>query len=1780
MGSSTPRAFPMDVEDRGDGIEQASRTFDFVCLAFPNGYHTSQNTFDEQIMEEVKKQVQIAMVMSAGGGGVQGTTQLPVPQFGPPNDLQPRETDNVDAKAPVDLLVQGMRVPRSWLLCPNLLVKLEWLYVAEQTIGAMSDSAAQWYERTLSCAKEAYTRYQLASPLERLSVAPRMAPELLEPKWVRLDGKVMSLILNAMPKAVKEDAVTHRVSSVAMVLYRLHVLYSPGGIAERTAILKHLEGVSAGDAVVDVIAALRKWKRQLTRSQEMHPEMSFRLSLARNELQLQSRPTNESVMKFYDHLLAEMQQALPTKWAMKGSSGEAPKIKAIGAGTGEVDSVFLLDGGSEGCGYDYCDSEFQTFMKEVNTMLQRMTRLNRLEVVKPVAPRLRRWMDSWALLDSDQTVQVQLADGQSVALQQNRAGTLMPVKDSVLERGDGLTTIVPLGTLVQELNCTVSWDKRGLRVRHPEHGELVMHVSGSCPFIGETRALELIGEIEARKLEQLKANTLETQMRVLGIEAETTFETKLTEYRRTGKRADGLGALMAKDSLFGELTESQRCELVQDIDLSDAAGVWYLKALPIKRSLRRRLLGSQWIVNLCAGSGDRSDFKALEEEGLALLELDIKKSKAFNLRGPSHAYRALLWAAMRGQLEGLMGSPPRSEGDGELVKKQFLLWWLARVASDELELRRPYFVMTMPVNSALWTSSVWAQARELAMKFRWTTSGMTRCVTNLPTNLGNVPWERRGPEGQLEWKSWRDGPNMFVKGTHRITNGLIPPGDSHPVLSGAPGPEMVEANKLDDSVDMDGVFEVEVEEAVPPVGDLDREEMDRLNEQYNELVSTCKSRQMDWKFSGYILIGLLSFAMEGCVNGSWNGAQTPQQNGRAESTVKFVKAEARLLMTTAKLPKQTWPLAMMYATHKQRHLALGRTEELPTFGTPVYVRTKVYGRAGKYDVDNKWAPGAYVGPSEDVQHGHVVRFPDGTFVTSLHLKKALVNADELVDLEPREIEVPLPERRVRGKTRLAKLFGVHPLTVEEEQAENEAKKLFQLNDWSVEAVLRLYDYLKAIQGHRLAGRAASSQGSSWYTGTFVHGGVAGLRSSTTRLKWCTRYLVEAAKKINGHSEFTALGLMENMDIGYHKDSHNEVDSWNVVTLLHAPECGGDIWVEHEELDPRFAEWKQVARKTWKKGFAHRLEVGQPFKFHPRRWHEVQPWTGRRVILVTYTPRINKLHYMDRDVLEFMGFEGEHLIHNNGVQNSNAIHNNGVQTSDVIHNNGVQNSDVIHNNGVQNSDVIHNNGVQNSDVIHNNGVQNSDVIHNNGVQNSDVIHNNGGVQGGDCENNHIELHLLRSPEGSNKELLDDVLLAMAEDQDQLLEDLQERSDRLRWMIEEEEILAEERRRAGQQISDDVDHVRAYLDDMIEEVSKLKAASSSRDVEACLRALNGVEEPDYEKLLSELEGDLEVVHTVPLNQVRAALDNWVEALEKEVKQLLDGTLRPIPLTKARELERQGLLRLVPSKGVFTLKPPLVKGKKVRRKFRLVLCGNYVERDDDTFDLYAGGVSADTVRLCLSYACHRRWRGGTSDVTGAFLLAEWPQHLARYAIFPPRILVEAGFASAEDAWEVIRPLYGLRGSPSIWAKHRTDRLREAKIPYKGRTIVLVQSTADPELWMAYDEDSTLRATGGLLALLITYVDDLFYLAERSLVEALHEWVQKEWPCSALEWADGEQGTRYPGMEIKQTEDCSFELSQEGYIRELLRSYGLEEAVDTKLPCPREWLADDGSEEENFHS
>ena len=401
-------------------------------------------------------------------------------------------------------------------------------------------------------------------------------------------------------------------------------------------------------------------------------------------------------------------------------------------------------------------------------------------------------------------------------------------------------------------------------------------------------------------------------------------------------------------------------------------------------------------------------------------------------------------------------------------------------------------------------------------------------------------------------------------------------------------------------------------------------------------------------------------------------------------------------------------------------------------------------------------------------------------------------------------------------------------------------------------------------------------------------------------------------------------------------------------------------------------------------------------------------------------------------------------------------------------------------------------------------------------------------------------------------------------------MEERAARLRDLLEEEEIMVEQAHRLGRNVRDELGDAREfvcrYLDDVHKQLMQFQQLREGVFLKAARSAEEGNNAIDYEKLLEELEGDLDVIHTVPLEQVKCVLQKWAEAIKKEVTSLFgSGTLVKISYQQAKAMERDGAIKIVPAKCVFTLKPPTSKGGKCKRKCRMVICGNYITKDDagEQMSLYASGTSSDVLRLALTVASSRTWLAAIADVTSAFLLAEWPEEMPRYALVPPKVIRDSMECST-DLWMVQRPLYGLRESPVIWSEFRNAKLREIKVVVRGRCLGLKQLQSESELWLLRDEQ-----TQEIYGILVVYVGDLMYLAERDVVIQLHEQIKALWPTSELEWVGFERAVRYLGVEIKQDPSSkAFSISQQAYIAELLRAHNMQDPMHTQLPVPREWI------------
>ena len=128
--------------------------------------------------------------------------------------------------------------------------------------------------------------------------------------------------------------------------------------------------------------------------------------------------------------------------------------------------------------------------------------------------------------------------GDSADVVQNRRGRPAPATTD-------LQTISPLGALVQSLNCDFTWSNRkGLVVKHPVLGVLKTGVSKSaCPIIQESKALQLIAELEGKKLRTFEREIQAIESQLCALQSPLDPFKAVQRYAASGDRRDMLAML-------------------------------------------------------------------------------------------------------------------------------------------------------------------------------------------------------------------------------------------------------------------------------------------------------------------------------------------------------------------------------------------------------------------------------------------------------------------------------------------------------------------------------------------------------------------------------------------------------------------------------------------------------------------------------------------------------------------------------------------------------------------------------------------------------------------------------------------------------------------------------------------------------------------------------------------------------------------------------------------------------------------------------------------------------------------------------------------------------------------------------------------------------------------------------------------------------------------------------------------------------------------------------------
>ena len=340
---------------------------------------------------------------------------------------------------------------------------------------------------------------------------------------------------------------------------------------------------------------------------------------------------------------------------------------------------------------------------------------------------------------------------------------------------------------------------------------------------------------------------------------------------------------------------------------------------------------------------------------------------------------------------------------------------------------------------------------------------------------------------------------------------------------------------------------------------------------------------------------------------------------------------------------------------------------------------------------------------------------------------------------------------------------------------------------------------------------------------------------------------------------------------------------------------------------------------------------------------------------------------------------------------------------------------------------------------------------------------------------------------------------------------------------------------------------------------------------------IEIPVLEKLKKAAlhHGPEEILQTKIIGQdeVRRDWKIWKGAAEEEVASPLEEKKAMVELgrTEVEEVVRQAQSRgqqveFIPSKLVFTKKPA---EKVLRRKVRWVVCGNF-EAPTEGEQTYSGGADITALRIMIAFAVQYQWCGSTVDIKTAFLNADFNMEQGETLLLvrPPQFFVDLGFMAKDKCFLPQKAIYGFRRSPRLWGLCRDRHLSDLEIEIEGKSLHMVPLQSEPNLWKIVEKEVGLDdGQTPLRGLLLTYVDDIFIVAEDDVREATLEKIMQTWSTSPPDKV-GAKPITFLGMNISKVMDQStgkdvWYVNQDSYIKDLL-----EKTDDTcrQVPISRE--------------
>ena len=117
----------------------------------------------------------------------------------------------------------------------------DWLTTIEPAMQDLSDASYVWWDHIMKVSQMWYQDYVKLRPLQRSTFEATPDEELKKKKWVRVERRAVTMMMGAVPQSIKDELVATKSLTPLKIVAKLMTIYQPGGLQEKTVILRQLE---------------------------------------------------------------------------------------------------------------------------------------------------------------------------------------------------------------------------------------------------------------------------------------------------------------------------------------------------------------------------------------------------------------------------------------------------------------------------------------------------------------------------------------------------------------------------------------------------------------------------------------------------------------------------------------------------------------------------------------------------------------------------------------------------------------------------------------------------------------------------------------------------------------------------------------------------------------------------------------------------------------------------------------------------------------------------------------------------------------------------------------------------------------------------------------------------------------------------------------------------------------------------------------------------------------------------------------------------------------------------------------------------------------------------------------------------------------------------------------------------------------------------------------------------------------------------------------------------